>query len=341
MLSRAALETILNPESNDETVLGAFDHLQINSVDLGSLNASIELLRQQADLKADLAIELRELGRVAIDCSGTGGSGISHFNVSTSVAFVLAAGGFKVAKFGGRAASGKSGSFDFLDCLGIGSNLALHNCADAISVCGIAFIFAPQVYPQLRRLVPLRKQFGKPTLLNYVGPLLNPLRPAARLMGISSDAARQLIAQYLQQDGTTERAMLVTAGAKLDEFSIHERNLVSLVDSAKGLTEFELDPANLTELHLASASVKATHESDEEILDPQASFRIFSKIIEGDDISSAHFKMLLLNSAAALFVLKACKTVSEGISIAADLIADGSVRQSVATAQRFYERLSR
>jgi len=341
MLSSAALETILDPNSNDASVLCAFDHLQINSVDLDSLNSSIEFLRQQADLRADLAIELHELGRVAIDCSGTGGSGVSHFNVSTSVAFVLAAAGFKIAKFGGRAASGKSGSFDFLDCLGIGSNLALHHCADALSLCGIAFIFAPQVYPQLRRLVPLRKQFGKPTLLNYVGPLLNPLRPAARLMGISSDTARQLIAQHLQQDKKTERAMLVTAGGRLDEFSIHERNLVSLVDAAADLKEFELDPNTLPALQAASAHNESSPENAEETLDPQTNFRIFTRIINGEDSSSAHFRMLLLNSAAALLVLRACKTMSEGIVITAELLADGAVKESVATARRFYERLSR
>lgn len=336
MLGLKELDTILAPGSSDEEILAAFPQLELENLSAELINAAIEKLQESADIHPDMLIELHELGRFSIDCSGTGGSGMSRFNTSTAVAFVLAAAGFKVAKFGARAASGKSGSFDFLDCLGISSNLPVQRIADALSVCGIAFIFAPNVYPQLKRLAPLRKIYARPTILNYIGPLLNPVRPAFRLMGVSSDPARKLVAEQIRNDGRTKNAMLVTSAGRLDEFHTDNLNDVSLIDGSE-LHEFQLDPKSLPLVAMPADQA----DGAEEDFGPEQNAAIFRAIISAKDNSSSCYRMLLLNSGAALFLLKAGKSIEEGVALAAELIAAGHVQQRVLTCGRFYEQLSR
>ena len=333
MLELAELDKILAPDSSDDEILAALQNLEIQNLNKDVLAHSLHRLRGAASLSEDLALELHELGPSSIDCSGTGGSGLSHFNTSTCVAFVLAAAGCKVAKFGGRAASGNSGSFDFLEGLGISSALPPQDIADALSVCGLAFIFAPEIYPVLKRLVPLRKRHGKPTLFNYIGPLLNPVHPANRLMGISSDPARKLIGEELASDEKTNSALLVTAGGILDELDVNGPSKLTYVDGQL-VQEFELDPEALSLLERNAQSGKICS------FDTPTNVKIFKDIIEGHDSKSDCYKMILLNSAAALFVLKACRSISEGLAIAADLISNGELAESVETCRRFYGQLS-
>lgn len=336
MLGIADLETVLNPASSQSDVLAALQGLELQHVNSALLAATVEKLRNSADVHADLLSDLSELSAFTIDCAGTGGSGMSHFNTSTSVAFVLAAAGFKVAKFGGRAASGKAGSFDFLEALGISSDLPAQDIADALSVCGIAFIYAPKIYPHLKRLAPLRKQHGKPTVFNYVGPLLNPVRPATRLMGISSDQARKLVAEYILSENHSRTALLVTAGGLLDEFTTNAINEVSFINEGQ-IQEFQLDAQGL---ELFRQDHLPNGKNGQLDLEAGNNAEIFSAIINGEDSSSTAYKMILLNAAAALFTLKACHSIGEGITIAAELISGGAVAESLATCRRFYERIS-
>lgn len=333
MLELAELDTILSPDSSDEEILAALRNLELQNLNKDVLSHSLERLRASAALSEDLVLELQEQGPVSIDCSGTGGSGLSHFNTSTCVAFVLAAAGFKVAKFGGRAASGNSGSFDFLEGLGIPSSLPPQDIADALSVCGLAFIFAPQIYPVLKRLMPLRRQHGKPTLFNYIGPLLNPVRPASRLMGISSDDARKLIGEELLADEKTNCAMLVTSAGLLDELDVNRCSSVTYINGDQ-LHEFEIDPQALPFVDKGEQGLEQIH------FDAKTNLKIFQSILSGEDSKSDCYKMILLNSAAAFFVLKACSSISEGLAISADLIENGAVAESVETCRRFYGQLS-
>lgn len=331
MLGLQELDIVLNPASSDSEVLSALSRLRVENLNEELIAGALLRLKETVSIQADLAQELEDLGRFAVDCSGTGGSGQARFNTSTSVAFVLAAAGFKVAKFGARAASGNSGSFDFLDCLGFGKELPLSQVADALSVCGLAFIFAPLAYPRLRELAPLRKQLPYATIFNYLGPLLNPVYPCTRLMGVSSSPVHELLARYLCKDGKTERALLVTSADNLDEFSYDSANKVSLIDDNR-LAEFLVDPAEIAVL--SGIAEKAP------LYSAARNAETFLKIANGQDSNSSAYRLVLLNSAASLFVLKACSGIDEGIAIAADLIAQGSVAETLATCRRFYEKIS-
>ena len=327
------LKTILDPAASDADLLSALNCLKAEHLHQELLNAAVQEIGAAADIHPDLALELYELGRFSMDCSGTGGSGMAHFNTSTSVAFVLAAAGFKIAKFGGRAASGKSGSFDFLESLGFNA-VPLPRVADALSVCGLAFILAPSVYPQLKRLAPLRKQLAVPTLFNYIGPLLNPVHPATRLMGISSDLARRLAAENLRQNPRTNRALLVTGAGRMDEISLDSHSEISLIEGTE-LQEFQLSPESFNGLfHNDGTDGKGLD------YDSKTNSKIFLEIISGEDSKSHAYRMIVLNSAAALYVMKASKSISEGIVLATELIASRAVAESLQTCRRFYAQLS-
>ncbi len=335
MLGTSEIDKILNPDASESEILAALSNLGIESLKQDVLDTAVNRISLTADIHPDLALELYELGRFSIDCSGTGGSGIEHFNTSTSVAFVLSAADFKVAKFGSRAASGKSGSFDFLDCLGFPADLPLQRVADAISVCGLALIFAPSVYPHLRRLAPLRKKHGVPTVLNFIGPLLNPVHPGNRMMGVSSDFMRKCIATHLQSNPRINRAMLVTGGGKLDEICIDTASDVSFIDNAV-LSEYQIHPEKLS---LALFS-KPSQKQVTACFDAKSNAESFMRIIKGEDSSSHAYKMIVLNSGAALHLLKAANSIDEGIALAAELIASRAVYEQFQTCRRFYGQLS-
>ncbi len=334
MLAKRALDTIFKSEASDGELLAALEELKLENLDGEILSEAITRMTEAKAINPDLKRELYELGRFSMDCSGTGGSGLARFNTSTSVAFVLAAAGFKIAKFGARSQSGKSGSFDFLESLGFSKNLPLERVADALSVCGLAFIYAPLAYPHMQRLAPLRKKLGKATLFNFIGPLLNPVHPSSRLMGVSSDRVRKLLAEELRKDSRMSKALLVTSGGNLDEFSFEAASEVSMIDGDE-LKEFSVSPSAylLSNADSAGAGELSDYSS-------RANARVFSEIVAGDDSNSPAYKMVLLNSAAALFALKACSGINEGINLAADLIASRTVAECMATCRRFYGQLS-
>jgi anthranilate phosphoribosyltransferase len=162
------------------------------------------------------------------DCCGTGGSGLGRFNTSTAVAFALAATGVKVAKFGNRAATGRSGSFDFLEALGRPPGDTLTQSIKQFKQTGLTFLYAPQVYPGLKRLGILRKRLkaerGVVSLFNYLGPLLNPLQPPRRVIGVANAQVAQVMASYLAQQPSNVCSVLCQAAGGLDELAPGQNN---------------------------------------------------------------------------------------------------------------------
>ena len=120
-----------------------------------------------------------------VDTCGTGGDGADTFNISTAVAFTAAACGANVAKHGNRSASGKVGSADVLEGLGLALNSPLESVVNALSKTSITFLFAPAWHPALVNLAPLRRSLGIRTIFNLLGPLVNPLRPNAQVLGVA------------------------------------------------------------------------------------------------------------------------------------------------------------
>lgn len=153
-----------------------------------------------------------------LDVVGTGGDRSHTINVSTLSAIIVAAAGARVVKHGNRAASSQCGSADVLDELGVAIDLPATAVADCLGEAGISFCFAPVFHPAMRFAAGPRREIGVPTVFNILGPLANPARPAAALVGVSFAQLAGVMAQVLERQGV--RALVVRGLDGLDEIGL-------------------------------------------------------------------------------------------------------------------------
>ncbi len=156
-------------------------------------------------------------GGVILDVCGTGGDRLNTFNISTTVAIVAAAAGVPVAKHGNRAITSQCGSSEVLEALGIRIDLKPDEAARALESDRFAFFFAPNYHPAFRHIAPARKlcaERGSRTVFNFLGPLLNPARPSAQLVGVPRPEFCEPVAAVLQKLGA-RRALVVPAARHL------------------------------------------------------------------------------------------------------------------------------
>ncbi|AAP99788.1 MULTISPECIES: anthranilate phosphoribosyltransferase [Prochlorococcus] len=178
-----------------------------------------------------------------VDTCGTGGDGADTFNISTAVAFVTASCGVTIAKHGNRSASGKVGSADVLEGLGIKLNAPLELVVKAIEKNNITFLFAPAWHSSLINLAPLRKALGVRTVFNLLGPLVNPFRPKAQVLGVAKSELLDPMVEALRNLGL-ERAVVVHGAGGLDEASLEGPNEVRFLENGQ-ITSKTLDVEEL------------------------------------------------------------------------------------------------
>jgi anthranilate phosphoribosyltransferase len=216
-----------------------------------ALRAKGETVAELAGL-VDIMLEnavLLDTGSDAVDIVGTGGDLVGTVNISSMASVLAASAGAPVLKHGSRSASGKTGSSEMLEVLGIRLDLAPAQVAEVFQQTGITFFFAPVFHPAMRHVAPVRKELGVPTTFNFLGPLANPAQPIATALGVANQSIAPLMASELAQRG---RSGLVFRSADgLDELSTTAVNQIWQV-SGGAVTEFELDAKDLG---LARASV--------------------------------------------------------------------------------------
>ncbi|MDQ1514158.1 MAG: anthranilate phosphoribosyltransferase [Microbacteriaceae bacterium] len=178
----------------------------------------------------------------ALDIVGTGGDGFRTVNVSTTAAIVLAAAGVPVIKHGNRAASSASGASDVLSALGLRLDLDAAEVARVFGETGITFVFASAFHPGFRHAAEARRDLGVPTVFNFLGPLCNPARPDANVIGVANPAVVPLVSGVLQTRGAT--ALVVRGDDGLDELSTTGHSHIWEV-SAGAVTEHDVHPGDL------------------------------------------------------------------------------------------------
>lgn len=154
-----------------------------------------------------------------LDLCGTGGSELTRFNVSTTVAFILAAAGVPVAKHGNRGSRRPNGSFDLLDELGVPFLHTPEHLAEIYRATGLCFLFARSMHPAVASVAPMRKLVNGRTIFNLAGPLANPCRPSRQVVGVTKETTAHVVAGALQQLGI-DRAIVVRGHPGLDEVSV-------------------------------------------------------------------------------------------------------------------------
>ena len=258
--------------------------------------------------------------REILDVCGTGGDQLGTFNISTTVALVCAAAGVAVAKHGNRAITSQAGSADVLEALGVRIDLSPDEAARALRDHGFAFFFAPNFHPAFKHIGPARKlcaERGQRTIFNFLGPLLNPARPTAQLVGVSHWELCEPLARVLQSLGV-RRGMVVSGNVSsdgfLDELSTLGPNTIAEFYQERGFTSSTLDPGQFPLQPATLADLRGG--------DRNANAEIIRRILRGDERGPKR-DAVLLNAGAALFVAGHARSIGEGWTAAADVIDDG------------------
>jgi anthranilate phosphoribosyltransferase len=176
-----------------------------------------------------------------VDTCGTGGGRVGTINISTAAAFIVAGAGVPVAKHGNRSYTSKSGSADVLEALGVNISLEPDRAAHALNASGIMFLFAPVYHPAMRHLAAVRKELGVPTIMNLLGPLVNPAGVTRQVIGVADESRGPLVAEALAGLGA-RHALVLHAKVGMDEISPSGCTLVWEVAQGS-VQQWELDPA--------------------------------------------------------------------------------------------------
>jgi anthranilate phosphoribosyltransferase len=247
-----------------------------------------------------------------VDTAGTGGDGKHTLNISTAAALVAAAAGAGVAKHGNRAASSQTGSADVLEALGFELDLPPERIAQSIDELGFGFMFAQAHHPAMKHAAPVRRELGTRTVFNVLGPLTNPARARAQVVGVYSATLVRPIADALAQLGA-RRAFVVHGADGIDELSPTGPNLVcEVVDG--GVRERTIDPEELG-LERCSLDELAGGLPDENAA-------LIRRVFEGE--RSGRRSAILLNAAGAIAAGGHAEDLREGLELAREAIDNGA-----------------
>jgi anthranilate phosphoribosyltransferase len=247
-----------------------------------------------------------------VDTCGTGGDRSGTFNISTVSAIVVAAAGVPVAKHGNRAASSHCGSADLLEALGVKIDLDAAGVERCLADAGIGFMFAQTFHPSMKYAGPIRRELGVPTVFNFLGPLTNPARPYAQVVGVSDERMLPLMAEVLARRGT--RAKLFRGEDGLDELTT--TGISMMLDVREG---------SVRETHVDPADLGLARSKPEDLAgggDAEASADIARAILGGEQ--GPRRDVVLLNAAAALEVAGAVSDLAAGLVMAAQAIDSGA-----------------
>jgi anthranilate phosphoribosyltransferase len=247
-----------------------------------------------------------------LDTCGTGGSGLDTFNISTTAAFVVAGAGVSVAKHGNRSVSSRSGSFDVLEALGICIDLPIETCARILAEIGIAPFYARTAHPAFRHVAPVRAELGVRTLLNCLGPLLSPVGARYQLVGVYSRGLVEPLADALVELGAA-RALVVHGDDGMDELTTTAPSHAALVDRGR-VEQLRIDPEAL--------GLRRARLEDLKGGDPIENAETTRQVLSG--ARGAKRDIVLLNAAAALWVVEAVSGLEEGLLRAARSIDEGA-----------------
>lgn len=264
-----------------------------------------------AQVMIDKSQQIAVKNKALVDTCGTGGDGSGTFNISTTVALVVAGAGLAVAKHGNRSVSSKSGSADVLENLGVKINLTPTEVAQSIEEIDIGFLFAPIFHKSMKHALEPRKQIGIRSIFNILGPLTNPARAKHQVVGVYDQNLTELVAEVLKKLGG-ESAYVVHGAGGLDEFSTLGTNKVTELREGK-LRSFELDPR---EFNLPIASLEELKGGS-----PIENAEIIRKVLAGE--KGAARDIVVLNAGAAIAIAGHAESIAEGIKLAEETIDSG------------------
>ena len=246
------------------------------------------------------------------DTCGTGGDGSGSINVSTAVAFVSAAAGLPVAKHGNRSVTSRCGSADVLEEIGAKLDVSADVSRRALDETGVCFLFAPRYHPGLRHAGPVRRALKVRTIMNILGPCVNPAEPQVQLLGVAEPKLLEPVAKTLAALGLANA--LVVHGSGLDEVALHgETQAVRLADGKIEPLTITPEDADLERAPLSGLMGAGPAENAERL---KALLMGRGQAAETDSVA--------LNAGALLFTAGLADNLQVGVAVAKGVIASGA-----------------
>lgn len=304
--AEAAMAEILAGQATESQIAGLLVALRVKGETVDELTGFASAM---ADAAEPLAVDRR-----AVDIVGTGGSEHRRrhaLNVSTMASVVAASAGAVICKHGNRKASSTSGSFDFLEALGVSIEIGPRQLEACVEEVGLGFAFARNFHPAMRFAGPVRAELGIPTVFNLLGPLAHPGRVSRQVVGVSSPERAAVMAQALQALGSVS-AWVVAGADGLDELSIGGESVV-----------FEVSPQTIEERVIRPRSLGIPQADLSDLVggSAEANVAIFERLLRGE--SGPYREIVALNAAAALVVAGEASDLPAGLAACRSAIDDG------------------
>ncbi len=298
-----------------------FERLVLGKLEPAEIAGMLIALRMKGETAEEMIGAARALSAAALpferpdylfaDCCGTGGDGSGLINVSTAASFVAAACGLPIAKHGNRSVSSKCGSADVIEQLGAKIDVDPVTARRLLDQTGFCFLFAPAYHPGMKHAALVRRQLSVRTVMNLLGPCINPARPPVQLLGVADPKMLRRIAQTLAAVGV--RDALVVHGSGLDEVALHgETRAIRL--SNGDMTELELTPEDAG-FDRAPLSVVTGGGPEENAA------RLKAILVGGG--ARAENDIVALNAGALLMTAGLAATLRDGAALARDALLSG------------------
>lgn len=313
--SRSDFENLFNHHMSDEEMREFLVSLPLNETTEASMIATAADVMRSHSIILEVPAELKPK---LIDVVGTGGDKSGSFNVSSTVALVLAASGAYVAKHGNRSITSKSGSADVLEYLGVKLDLTLDQSSTLLQECGFTFLFAQYHHPAMKFIMPIRRSIPEKTIFNILGPLTNPVGLSKILLGVFDEVFVPKMAEAARELGM-QSAIVVSSREKMDEISISDITYAGHLKN--GVIEyFEIDPQMVgIKKALFEAILGGEAEQNAHILTD----------ILNNRATEAQRDMVLINAAYALVAEGMARDVQEGLEIARDTLLSGKAAKKL------------
>lgn len=321
MIQKAIKEVLNGNDLDIETTKAVMRQMMDGTATPAQMGALLAGLRMKGETVAEItacAEVMREKGlkinpvRKVIDIVGTGGDGTNTFNISTTSAFVVAAGGIPVAKHGNRGVSSKSGAADVLEKLGINLNLTPAQSEKILEQSNICFMFAQIYHSSMKYAGPVRKEMGVRTIFNVLGPLSNPAGATMQLMGVYDRKLVEPLAQVLANLGVV-RGVAVSGSDGMDEVTLTGPTHVCEIRFGE-LTSYDITPEQFGFSRCKLEDLVGGT--------PEENAQITLDILSGKERGPKR-DVVVLNAAMALYLGIDDCTVADCVEMARDLIDSG------------------
>ncbi len=299
-----------------------FERLVLGKLEPAEIAGMLIALRMKGETAEEMIGAARALSAAATpferpdylfaDCCGTGGDGSGMINVSTAAGFAAAAAGLPVAKHGNRSVSSRCGSADVLEALGAQLDIAPADARRTLDETGFCFLFAPAYHPGMKHAALVRRQLSVRTVMNLLGPCINPARPPVQLLGVADPRMLRRIAETLDAMGV--RKALVVHGSGVDELALHaDTRALKLSDGLVEEVQITPEEAGLTRAPLSQVTGGDAAENGARL----------RALLDGGGAPSER-DIVALNAGALLMTAGNAASLREGVAMASDALASGA-----------------